>query len=43
LRRFLYHLIDILDPDVQFNAGRFVSMADSLVEEIYRPGQDTGL
>jgi len=34
-----HHLIDILDPDVQFNAGKFVSMADSLVREITERGR----
>ncbi len=34
-----HHLIGILDPDVQFNAGKFVSMADSLVKEITDRGK----
>jgi tRNA dimethylallyltransferase len=37
-RRIPHHLIDIVDPDVQFNAGRFVRLADELVERIRERG-----
>ena len=37
LRRSLpHHLIDVVDPDVQFTAGDFVRAADRLVGEIHR-------
>ena len=34
-----HHLIDILEPSEQFNAGRFVKSADSLVPEIIKRGR----
>ena len=33
-----HHLIDVVDPDVQFTAGDFVRAADRLVGEIHRRG-----
>ena len=37
-RRVPHHLIDILDPKEQFNAGRFVRLADELVPGILERG-----
>ncbi len=34
-----HHLIDILDPDEQYNAGIFVKKADALVPEIFSRGK----
>ena len=39
LRRSLpHHLIDVIDPDVQFTAGDFVRNADRLVRQIHERG-----
>ncbi len=39
LARRKHHLIDICDPNQQFNAGDFVSLADQLVADISRRGR----
>jgi tRNA dimethylallyltransferase len=36
---FPHHLIDLVDPSEQFNAGEFVKQADVLVEEIRERGR----
>jgi tRNA dimethylallyltransferase len=36
--RLPHHLIDVVDPDTQFNAGLFVRHADKLVRRISRDG-----
>jgi len=39
LRRAIpHHLIDIVDPDVQFDAGQFVRRAEQAVEDIFARG-----
>jgi tRNA dimethylallyltransferase len=35
----VHHLVDILDPSCQFNAGEFVKRADALVGEIHARGR----
>jgi tRNA dimethylallyltransferase len=36
LKRIPYHLIDIVEPSYQFNAGDFVKKAEALIPEIYK-------
>ena len=38
-RRVTHHLIDIRDPDEQYNAGEFVAAADEVIEEIGSRGK----
>ncbi len=35
-KRLPHHLIDIVDPDYQFNTGEFVRRADWLIDDIYK-------
>lgn len=35
LKRVPHHMLDIVEPDHQFNVGDFIRRADRLVEEIY--------
>ena len=39
LERLPHHLIDIVDPDYQFNVGEFVRRADCLIDDIYERGK----
>jgi tRNA dimethylallyltransferase len=39
LQRLPHHLIDVVDPDYQFNAGEFVHRAEALVEAIAGRGR----
>lgn len=35
LNKYKYHLIDFLEPDVNFSAGKFVELSSKIIQEIY--------
>lgn len=35
LSKYKYHLIDFLEPDVNFSAGKFVELSSKIIQEIY--------
>jgi len=38
-KRAAHHLVDFLEPDEEFNAARFVSMADQVIADLWKRGK----
>ncbi len=38
-KRAVHHLVDFLEPDEEFNAARFVELADQIIQEIHARGK----